>query len=191
MNLVFATNNANKAREIQHLVGHSYTIQTLVDIGCTTDIEENGNTLTENASIKSRYVFTHYGVNCFADDTGLETEALNGEPGVYSARYAGEQKNAADNIKLLLNKLDGVANRSARFVTVISLVLDGKEYFFEGELRGKIITEMRGTNGFGYDPVFVPEGYTQTLAELTLDEKNRISHRARAFTRLQDFLNGK
>lgn len=188
MKLIFATNNANKALEIQHLIGNNYIIQTLKDIGCTEDIEETGLTLKENASIKSHYVANHFNVSCFADDTGLVVDALNGKPGVFSARYAGAQKNDNDNMQLLLQNLEGKENRSARFLTVISLLLNETEYFFEGELRGTIITEKRGTNGFGYDPVFMPDGYNNTLAELSLAEKNRISHRAKAFNKLRAFL---
>lgn len=188
MNLIFATNNDNKAKEIQHLIGNSYTIKILKDIGCTEDIEETGKTLHENASIKSNYVTNHFKINCFADDTGLLVDALNGAPGVYSARYAGEQKNADDNMNLLLKNLLMIENRTAKFVTVISLIIDGEEFFFEGELKGKITTEKRGRNGFGYDPIFVPDSYTKTLAELSLNEKNIISHRAIAFNKLREFL---
>jgi XTP/dITP diphosphohydrolase len=188
MNLVFATNNENKAKEIQQLIGNAYTIKTLKNIGCTADIEETGKTLHENASIKSNYVASHFKINCFADDTGLLVDALNGAPGVYSARYAGEQKNADDNMNLLLKNVLTNENRTAKFVTVISLIIDEKEYFFEGELKGEIIMEKRGENGFGYDPIFVPDNYTKTLAELSLNEKNSISHRAIAFNKLRDFL---
>ena len=188
MNLIFATNNDNKAKEIQHLIGNSYTIKILKDIGCTEDIEETGKTLHENASIKSNYVTNHFKINCFADDTGLLVDALNGAPGVYSARYAGEQKNADDNMNLLLKNLLMIENRTAKFVTVISLIIDGEDFFFEGELKGKITTEKRGRNGFGYDPIFVPDSYTKTLAELSLNEKNIISHRAIAFNKLREFL---
>jgi XTP/dITP diphosphohydrolase len=188
MKLIFATNNKNKAIEIQHLVGDAYSIQTLKDIGCVEDIDENGTTLQENASIKSRYVVDHYHTDCFADDTGLLVESLGGAPGVYSARYAGSQRSDDDNMSLLMKNLEGKESRDARFTTVISLILDKKEYLFEGELRGKIGVEKRGTNGFGYDPIFIPEGYTQTLAELSLTEKNAISHRAKAFLQLREFL---
>lgn len=188
MKLVFATNNANKVMEIQQLLGDTYKLQSLEDIGCTEDIEETGTTLHENAAIKSRYVYEHFGLDCFADDTGLLVQSLNDEPGVYSARYAGPQKNAGDNMDLLLHKLQHTGERSARFVTVISLMLSGNEYVFEGELHGHIIHEKRGTQGFGYDPVFVPEGDHRSLAELSMEEKNRISHRARAFRKLIAFL---
>lgn len=189
MNLVFATNNPNKAKEIQHLIGDMYTIKTLSEIGCDEDIVEDGRTLHENALLKSRFVSKKFLTDCFADDTGLLVEVLNGEPGVYSARYAGEQKNADDNMDLLLKNLSGISNRNASFITVISLIYNGQEYFFEGELKGKIATEKKGSNGFGYDPVFIPNGSNKTLAEFTLEEKNRISHRALAFNKLCDFLN--
>ncbi|MEI6596076.1 MAG: RdgB/HAM1 family non-canonical purine NTP pyrophosphatase [Bacteroidota bacterium] len=188
MNLIFATNNINKAKELQHLVGDSVTIKTLIEIGCLEEIVENGKTLTENASIKSNYVFNHFNMNCFADDTGLLVESLNGEPGIYSARYAGEQKDAGDNMDLLLKNLSNIKNRRASFMTVISLKINDKEYFFEGELKGEIALEKSGNGGFGYDPIFIPEGYSKSLAELSLDEKNKISHRAKAFNKLKDFL---
>jgi XTP/dITP diphosphohydrolase len=188
MNLIFATNNVNKAKEIQHLVGDSFTIKTLADIGCNEEIIEDGKTLEENASIKSNFVFENYHMNCFADDTGLLVEALNGEPGVYSARYAGEQKNADDNMNLLLKNLNDQSNRKAAFVTIISLKIKNNEYFFKGELKGYISTQKTGTSGFGYDPIFIPEGYDKSLAELSLDEKNKISHRAIAFNKLHEFI---
>ena len=188
MNLIFATNNIHKAKEIQQLIGDSFTIKTLHEIGCDDDIVENGKTLKENASIKSNFVFEKYKLNCFADDTGLIVDALNGEPGVYSARYAGEQKNADDNMNLLLKNLKNKAIRKASFVTVISLKINKKEYFFEGELKGEIGFDKKGEKGFGYDPIFIPEGYANTLAELSLEEKNKISHRAIAFNKLRDFL---
>lgn len=191
MNLIFATNNLNKVKEIQQIIGGKFIIKTLADIGCTKEIDENGNTLKENASIKSNYVFKIFNMNCFADDTGLIVEELNGEPGVLSARYAGEQKNAKDNINLLLKNLRGCENKNAKFVTIISLILEGIEYFFEGELKGKIAYIEAGRNGFGYDPIFIPEGHKKTLAELSLSEKNKISHRALAFNKLQEFLNSK
>lgn len=188
MNLIFATNNINKAKEIQHLVGDSFTIKTLADIGCNEEIIEDGKTLEENASIKSNFVFENYHMNCFADDTGLLVDALNGEPGVYSARYAGEQKNADDNMNLLLKNLNDQLNRKAAFVTIISLKIKDNEFFFKGELKGHISTKKTGTSGFGYDPIFIPEGYDQSLAELSLDEKNKISHRAIAFNKLHEFI---
>ena len=188
MNLIFATNNVNKAKEIQHLIGNAFTIKTLADIGCNEEIIEDGKTLEENASIKSNFVFENYHMNCFADDTGLLVEALNGEPGVYSARFAGEQKNADDNMNLLLKNLNDQSNRKAAFVTIISLKIKNNEYFFKGELKGYISTQKTGTSGFGYDPIFIPEGYDKSLAELSLDEKNKISHRAIAFNKLHEFI---
>lgn len=176
--LVFATHNVHKASEIQRMLGAEYIIKTLTDIGCTEDIPETGVTLSENAAIKSRYVYEKFGLNCFADDTGLEVDALNGEPGVFSARYAGVQKNDNDNMALLLRNLNTHTNRKAQFRTVISVIVDGNEIQFEGILRGEILTEKRGNNGFGYDPVFKPEGKEKTLAEMSADEKNQISHRA-------------
>jgi XTP/dITP diphosphohydrolase len=152
------------------------------------DIEETGTTLEENARIKSQFVYDNYGFNCFSDDTGLEIEVLNGEPGVYSARYAGEDCSFDDNMNKVLKEMKGKENRKARFRTVISLILDGKEYQFEGEVKGKITTEKHGDKGFGYDPIFLPDGYSQTFAELDLEEKNRISHRGKAVVKLAGFL---
>lgn len=186
--LVFATHNQHKAAEIQKLVGDSIRIQSLDDIGCAEEISETGETLTENAAIKSHYVAQTYKLDCFADDTGLEVDALNGAPGVYSARFAGSQRSDDDNMNLLLSKLADTSNRKACFHTVISLIWEGREYQFDGYLHGEILTEKRGTHGFGYDPVFRPEGDTRTLAEMTMDEKNTISHRARAMQKLLDFL---
>jgi XTP/dITP diphosphohydrolase len=186
--LVFATHNAHKAREIQQLVGDRYLIQTLTDIGCTEEIAETGKTLEENARIKSQYVYEKYGLNCFADDTGLEVAALDGAPGVFSARYAGDRRSDADNINLLLKNLAGKASRNAQFRTAISLMLDGRETLFEGILKGEITQELKGENGFGYDPIFKPEGYVFTLAQLSLSEKNKISHRALAMQQLLLFL---
>lgn len=186
--LVFATNNAYKLEEVKSVVGDSFEIVSLEAIGCHEDIEETGTTLEENAFIKARYIKEKYGYDCFGDDTGLEVEALNGAPGVYSARYAGEDHNQAANRKKLLAELAGEKNRKARFRTVIALILDGKEYMFEGEVKGFIGEEERGTTGFGYDPVFQPEGYDNTFAELGMDVKNNISHRARATKALCEFL---
>jgi XTP/dITP diphosphohydrolase len=186
--LVFATHNANKAKEIQHLVGDRFMIRTLTDIGCTEDIPETGSTLEENASIKSRYVYDTYGLNCFADDTGLEVKALDGAPGVYSARYAGDARNDNANMDLLLQRLQHNAQRDARFRTVISLRINGTETLFEGELTGRIRESKAGSNGFGYDPVFEPHGDDRSLAQMELAEKNSISHRAKAFARLIAFL---
>lgn len=188
MKLIFATQNANKAREIQALLPESIEVLSLQDIHCDDDIPETASTLEGNASLKSHYVVEKFEVNCFADDTGLEVEALNGRPGVLSARYAGEQKNPEDNMALLLSELKNVSNRAARFRTVISLVIDGKEQLFEGIVNGTIIEEKRGTEGFGYDPIFVPENETKTFAEMSLVEKNRFSHRARALEKMVGFL---
>jgi XTP/dITP diphosphohydrolase len=186
--LVFASHNAHKAQEIQQMVGSSYLIKTLTDIGCSEDIAETGNTLTENAQIKSRFVYEKFGLNCFADDTGLEVDILGGSPGVYSARYAGPQRSDEDNIHLLLQNLEGKTDRTAQFRTVISLIMDGKESLFEGVLRGAINTAPKGDNGFGYDPIFEPEGSALTLAQISLEEKNNISHRAKAMKQLINYL---
>ncbi len=186
--LVFATNNAHKLEEVRNVVGNSFEILSLQDIGCYDDIEETGTTLEENALIKVRYIKEKYGYDCFGDDTGLEVDALNGAPGVYSARYAGDGHDAKANMKKLLGNLDGETNRRAAFRSVIALILDGKEYLFEGRVDGKIIEDERGTAGFGYDPIFQPEGYEQTFAELGNDIKNQISHRALAVKKLCNFL---
>jgi XTP/dITP diphosphohydrolase len=188
MKLCFATNNSNKLGEIQALLGQSFDLTTLLEIGCTEDIPEPFDTIIENSSEKARYVWEKFGVNCFADDSGLEVTALNGEPGVLSARYAGPQKSHEDNMALLLDRLAPFENRSARFVTVITLVLDGNYHQFEGAVEGTIITTRCGTNGFGYDPIFVPDGFDKTFAEMDLDEKSKISHRAIAFGKLIKFL---
>jgi XTP/dITP diphosphohydrolase len=188
MKLVFATNNPHKLKEIQPLLGDQITLVSLNDIGHTTDLPEEQETLEGNAYQKAKYVYDHYELNCFADDTGLEVEAINGLPGVYSARYAGENKNPQANIDKLLKELNGIENRKARFRTVISLIVDSRERRFEGIVNGKIIEKMRGSEGFGYDPVFQPEGYDITFAEMPLDEKNTISHRSRAINKLADYL---
>ena len=188
LKLVFATNNRHKLEEVSHKIGDHFELLTLNDIGCTEDIEETGSTFEENAAIKSNYVYNKYHLNCFGDDSGLVVDALNGEPGVYSARYAGEHGNHAANIKKVLAKLDGIENRKARFVTVISLTWEGKEYVFEGVVNGTIRHETTGTGGFGYDPIFQPDGYDITFAEMTMAEKNKISHRARAMEKLILFL---
>jgi XTP/dITP diphosphohydrolase len=186
--LVFATNNAHKLEEVRNVVGNSFEILSLQDIGCHDDIEETGKTLEENALIKVRYIKEKYSYDCFGDDTGLEVEALNGAPGVYSARYAGDGHDAKANMKKLLENLNGEANRKAAFRSVIALILDGKEYLFEGRIDGKIIESEKGTAGFGYDPIFQPKGYEQTFAELGNDIKNQISHRALAVKKLCNFL---
>ena len=188
MELVFATNNPHKLQEINHLLGSSIELLSLNDINCSDEIPENQETLEGNASEKSLYIFNKYGFNCFADDTGLEIDALNGEPGVYSARYAGEQRNADDNMNLVLDKLNKIKNRKARFRTVISLVIDGREIQFEGIVEGKILEEKRGKTGFGYDPIFKPDESQLSFAEMQMEEKNKISHRGRAVRKLVDYL---
>ncbi len=188
MEIVFASNNLNKIREINNVLGNSFKLLSLGDIGMEEDIPENEATLEGNALLKARFIHNATGMNVFADDTGLETEALNGDPGVHSARFAGENKDSEANIDKLLALLEKKTSRKARFRTVIALILDGKEHLFEGIVEGEIITERRGKMGFGYDPVFLPEGRKLTFAEMDLDEKNKISHRARAFAGLKAFL---
>ncbi|UGS22814.1 non-canonical purine NTP diphosphatase [Flavobacterium channae] len=188
MKLVFASNNKNKIQEIQALVSNSIQILSLEEIGCTEDIPETADTIEGNAILKANYVTEKYGYNCFADDTGLEVYALNGAPGVYSARYAGEQKDANDNMDKLLDELKDKSNRKANFKTVIALNLNGKQNLFTGIINGKIIEEKIGTNGFGYDPIFVADGYEKTFAELTMEEKSTISHRGIAVKELILFL---
>lgn len=188
MKLTFATHNPHKATEIQFMMPKVIEILTLGDIGCDQDIPETADTLEGNASLKSAYVVENYSMDCFADDTGLEIEALNGEPGVLSARYAGGTKDPQKNIELVLTKMEGVTNRKARFRTVISLRLNGNEHFFEGVVNGTIRPEQSGKEGFGYDPIFQPDGYDMTFAEMGIDQKNTISHRGRAVKKLIDFL---
>jgi len=188
MELVFATNNQHKLEEIQALLGNNIHLLSMKDIRCNEEIPEDHYTLEENASQKAWYIFNKYKKNCFADDTGLEVDYLNGNPGVFSARYAGEEKNAQANINKLLIELTGIENRKARFRTVISLIIEGREMQFEGIVNGTILSEKHGSSGFGYDPVFLPEGYDLSFAEMNLSEKNEISHRARAFNKLVDFL---
>lgn len=188
MELVFATNNRHKLEELQAILGNSIKLLTLNDIGCFDEIPEEQPTLEGNASQKSFYIFDRYGYNCFADDTGLEIEVLNGEPGVFSARYAGEEKSAEANIRKVLAKMHKINNRKARFRTVISLIINGVETQFEGVVDGEILTEKRGTSGFGYDPIFQPDGFSLTFAEMNLDDKNKISHRGRAVEKLILFL---
>ena len=188
MKLVFASNNKNKIQEIQQLVPNIIQILSLEDIGCTEDIPETADTIEGNAILKANYVTEKYGYNCFADDTGLEVDALNGAPGVYSARYAGEQKDANDNMDKLLSELEDKSNRKANFKTVIALNLNGKQNLFTGIINGKIIEEKIGTNGFGYDPIFVADGYEKTFAELSMEEKSTISHRGIAVKELILFL---
>jgi XTP/dITP diphosphohydrolase len=189
--LVFATNNAHKAREIGQIAGDAYTIKTLKDIGCDVDIPETADTLEGNALLKARYVKEHFGLDCFSEDTGLEVMALGGEPGVHTARYAGEERNADANMALLLHRLEGHKDRSARFRTVIALLMDDREYLFEGICSGVIAFQKIGDGGFGYDPVFVPDGYDITFAELGESVKNTISHRGRATAALLKFLKEK
>lgn len=185
--LVFATNNLHKLEEVQSQVANFFKIISLSDIGCQEDIAETGLTLDENATIKSKYIYDQYQTDCFADDTGLEIEALNNEPGVFSARYSGE-RDFVKNMDLVLEKMQGITNRKARFRTAISLILNHQEYLFEGIVNGNIRTEPSGNAGFGYDPIFEPEGYPITFAEMDLAEKNKISHRGRAMQKLIDFL---
>ncbi|MBA5791324.1 non-canonical purine NTP diphosphatase [Flavobacterium sp. xlx-214] len=188
MKIIFASNNKNKVQEIQNQVPKSIQIVTLEEIGCTEDIEETATTIEGNAIIKANYITEKYGLPCFADDTGLEIEALNGEPGVYSARYAGEDKNADKNMDLVLEKLSTSTNRNAQFKTVIALNIDNQQILFTGIVEGKIRNEKTGTNGFGYDPIFEPENLGKTFAEMTMEEKNKMSHRGRAVEQLVIFL---
>lgn len=185
--LVFATNNKHKAEEIQFLLGNQYKILTLTDIGCTVDIPETGNSFEENATLKSSYVTEHYHLDCFADDSGLEIEALNNEPGIYSARYSGIKDDQL-NLDLVLQRMERAANRKAHFKTVISLMKNGKNMLFEGVINGTIRQVPAGDQGFGYDPIFEPLGYNLTFAQMSMTEKNRISHRAIAMQKLIAFL---
>lgn len=190
--LVFATNNAHKLEEIRAILGEKVEILSLKDIHCDTDIPETADTLEGNAALKAEFIYKHYGLDCFADDTGLEVEALGGAPGVYSARYAGgEGHDSEANMKKLLKVLSGETNRKAQFRTAICLIEGGEEHLFEGVVKGEIIEEKRGNSGFGYDPVFVPEGFSQTFAELGAEIKNQISHRARAVQCLCEYLSRK
>lgn len=188
MKLVFATNNQHKLEEVSAILDNSIELLSLKDINCNTDIPETADTLEGNALLKAQYIYNNFGINCFADDTGLEVEALNNEPGVYSARYAGENKNPEANMFKVLDNLREKENRKARFRTVIALILNRKEYLFEGIINGKITNSKQGSAGFGYDPIFMPEGYNETFAELGNNIKNKISHRALAINKLYDFL---
>jgi XTP/dITP diphosphohydrolase len=188
MKLVFASNNKNKIKEIQLLVPTTIQILSLEDIGCTVEIPETAETIEGNAILKANYVTENYGYDCFADDSGLEVDALNGKPGVNSARYAGESKDDDKNIQKLLENLNDSTNRKANFKTVICLNINGEQYLFTGIINGTIIKEKIGSNGFGYDPIFVAENYTKTFAELTIEEKSRISHRGIAVRQLVEFL---
>lgn len=188
MRICFATNNRHKLEEVQAILGPPFLIQSLEEIGCREELAEDQTTLEGNSNQKAQYVFDRYHVSCFADDTGLEVEALNNAPGVYSARYAGEQRSAEDNMNLLLANLKEQSNRQAQFRTVVTLITGSGKWQFEGVVKGVILQEKRGAMGFGYDPLFLPDGFTKTLAEMTLEEKNKISHRARAIAKLVDFL---
>lgn len=185
---VFATNNAHKLEEVTAILKNKVELLSLNDINCHVDIPETADTLEGNALLKAQYIFENYQLDCFADDTGLEVEALNGAPGVYSARYARDAHNSEANMKKLLQDMEGIENRKAQFRTVFALIIDGKEHLFEGIIKGEITKNRRGTTGFGYDPIFIPEGYTQTFAEMGSELKNKISHRALATEKLCKFL---
>ena len=188
MKIVFATNNAHKLSEVAQVVGEKFELVTLRECGITEDIPENEPTLEGNALAKARYVYSRTGLNCFADDTGLEVDALGGEPGVRSARYASDGHDDEANKRLLLERMQGVENRAAQFRTAVALIMDGEEYLFEGIVRGDIATEEHGEGGFGYDPLFFPEGGAKTFAEMSAEAKNEISHRGRAVRKLAEFL---
>ena len=188
MKLVFATHNSNKAKEIQSLLPSDFQILTLTAINCHEEIPETSESLEGNSLLKAEFVNDNFNLNCFADDTGLEIEALNGRPGVYSARYAGEEKSAEKNMDLVLSELKNKENRQAQFRTVITLILNDKTHLFDGVVKGTISMEKKGVDGFGYDPIFIPEGQTRTFAEMTMKEKNLQSHRARAFEKMIAFL---
>ena len=191
-NLVFATGNSHKLQEVQGLFKEGFALSCLKDVNITEEIPETADNLVDNALQKAWYVYKKCGIPCFADDTGLEVEALNGAPGVYSARYAGEQKDSRLNMLLLLKNMTGKENRNARFRTIIAYIDENaQEHIFEGEIRGKIIENMAGENGFGYDPIFVPEGYDKTFAQLSSEIKNTISHRARAMEKFLSYINSK
>ncbi len=186
--IVFATNNEHKLRELRQILNGEFELLSLDDIGCDEEIPETGTTLEYNASQKSSYIWNKYGIDCFADDTGLEIKSLNNEPGVYSARYAGEAKNSDANMQKVLEKLKNFSDRSARFRSVFSLIMDGKETQFEGIVEGEILYEKEGKGGFGYDPIFKPAGYEKSFASLSPEEKNQISHRGRAVRKLVEYL---
>ena len=185
---VFATNNAHKLEEVTAILGDKIELLSMKDIHCHADIPETADTLEGNALLKARYIFENYNMDCFADDTGLEVEALNGAPGVYSARYAGDAHNSEANMRKLLQDMEGIENRKAQFRTVFALIINGKEHLFEGIVKGEITKHRCGSSGFGYDPVFIPEGYMQTYAEMGNTLKNKISHRALATNKLCNFL---
>ncbi len=188
MKLVFATNNQHKLSEIQNMLGNEFQVLSLADINCQDEIPEDHETLEENASQKAHYIYEKFGVNCFADDTGLEVTALNNEPGVYSARYAGSSRSSEDNMKKVLHNLKGIDERSARFRTVISLLIDGVETQFEGIVNGEVLHQEKGKDGFGYDPIFQPNSYDISFAEMSISEKNKISHRGNAVRKLVEYL---
>ncbi len=188
MKLCFATNNRNKLAEVSEMLGDSFNLVSLKEIGCETEIPEDHETLQENSRQKAEFIVKKYQMDAFADDTGLEVEALGGAPGVYSARYAGPQKNNQENIRLLLQNLSNKPNRKAQFRTIITLILNQQVHQFEGKVKGEIITELRGAEGFGYDPIFVPTGYSKTFAEMNMQEKSLISHRGQAVAKLVAFL---
>lgn len=191
MKLIFATNNAHKLREVAHIVGEKFTLLTPRECGIIEDIPEDKPTLEGNALQKARYIYEHTGIDCFADDTGLEVDALGGEPGVRSARYATDGHDDEANKRLLLERMEGAESRSAQFRTAIALIMGGEEYLFEGIVRGEITHSERGEGGFGYDPLFVPEGYDESFAEMSEEQKNLISHRGRAVRALAEFLKNK
>lgn len=188
MKLCFATNNQHKLDEVRQLLGSRFEVLSLEDIGCREELKEEQNTLEGNSLQKAKYIYDQFGIDCFADDTGLEVEALNGEPGVYSARYAGEHRSSEDNMSLLLEKLSSQSNRKARFRTVITLILHDQTFQFDGIAKGEILERKRGEKGFGYDPVFLPNGISKSMAELSGEEKNAISHRGEAVRKLIEFL---
>ena len=188
MKLVFATNNKHKLKEVKAILGNKIEVLSLNDINCHDDIPETADTLEGNALIKARYIYEKFGVDCFADDTGLEVDVLGGEPGVYSARYAGEECNSEANMHKLLHNLTGKNNRDAQFRTVIALIIKGEEKLFNGIVKGKISNEKMGDAGFGYDPIFIPEGFSESFAQMTSDMKNSISHRYRATEELSNYL---
>lgn len=188
IDLIVATHNKNKTHEFAHMSEGIFKIHDLHDIQLTVEIPETGTTLEENALLKARFVHSHYGYNCLSDDTGLEIDCLGGAPGVMSARFAGEEKNSTNNIRKVLDLMQNETNRKARFRTVIALIINNKEYFFEGVVEGEILCSPAGEEGFGYDPIFKPDGYNQSFAQMDLDDKNKISHRARAFQKFVDFI---
>ena len=189
MRLVFATNNKHKQEEMSAILGGKVELLSLADIACHDDIPETADTLEGNALIKARYIYDKYGCSCFADDTGLEVDALGGEPGVYSARYAGENNDSEANMRKLLQNLTGKSERSAQFRTVIALIIEGEEFLFDGIVRGRISEERMGSAGFGYDPIFIPDGYEESFAQMAAEQKNAISHRSRAAAALNEYLN--